>query len=310
MKISFITGAPQQTTFVEPIAAGLSGEHEVTRCYTLDQERIRQACQSDIIWLEWCREHTIAITNQVPAWLRGKRVIVRLHSYEALYDLYKQVDWQLVTDLIGVARHVLHRVMPFIHAQNPSIKVHHIPNGVDTDKFTMPADKQHTWRIGHLGHVNNKKGPDKWPDIFHYLLKHCGEDIHFHFGGKFQDPRYEVYLPHIIKQMGVADRVHFDGVITDVAAWFADKTYVLCSSPWESQNMSVMEGMSCGLKPLVHNFPGAADIYLDEHIWTTLDDLVFMIGFDEWKPKRYRDFIVRNYRFEDMLERIRGVVGC
>lgn len=308
MKIAFVAGNEQQTTFIAPIAVALSTEHEVTECYTLNQEKIRQACEADVIWLEWAREHTMAITQQFPAWLRGKRVIVRLHSYEALYDLHKQVDWSVVTDIIGVAKHVLHRVMPHIHSQNPKIAVHHIPNGVDVEKFTIPEGKQQNRRIAHLGNINNKKGPDKWPDIIHTLLKHTGEDIHFHFGGKFQDSRYEVYLPHIVRQMGVEDRVHFDGAITDVPGWFADKSYVLCASPWESQNMAVMEGMACGLKPLVHNFPGACDIYREEHIWTTLDDLIFMVGFDKWQPQRYRDFIVKNYRFEDMLERIRAIL--
>jgi glycosyltransferase involved in cell wall biosynthesis len=140
---------------------------------------------------------------------------------------------------------------------------------------------------------------------FASLLKKTEKPFQLFIGGEFRDRRYKEYMPHIIRQLGLEQRVHFDGFIADVPGWLRDKHFIVCSSPFEGQIVSVMEGMACGLRPLVHDFPGASEVYDPDFVWTSIDDFAAAVmdegGYD---PARYRQFIGERYDLADQMRKI------
>ena len=121
-------------TFLPDIVNRLEDTYNVRSYYGNDQRTIEEIINwSDIIWLEWANELTIHVTQNCD--LTNKKVIVRLHSYEALSGYCTQINWAKVNTLIFVAKHV----REVIEKQNikipGTVKKVIVHNGIDTKKF-------------------------------------------------------------------------------------------------------------------------------------------------------------------------------
>ena len=58
----------------------------------------------DICWFEWC-DSVLVYASHLPA-AKNKKIICRLHSYEAFTNYPNNVDWSNVDKLIFVADHI------------------------------------------------------------------------------------------------------------------------------------------------------------------------------------------------------------
>ena len=87
-----------------------------------------------------------------------------------------------------------------------------------------------------------------------------------------------LYFKQMIKELKLENNITFTGWQDNLDKWLEDKNYILCTSVLESQNISVMEAMSKGIRPLIHNFVGANNIYPNRYIWNTIDECVDMLN--------------------------------
>ena len=101
--------------------------------------------------------------------------------------------------------------------------------------------------------------------------------------------------------MDLADHVVFHGWVEDIPAWLDDKHFLLTTSVFESFGYGIAEAMAAGLKPLIHNFPGAARLYPSELTFNTVAQCVDAALSDDYAPAAYRRFVrkttVLNFSF-------------
>ncbi|MCK4913893.1 MAG: glycosyltransferase family 4 protein, partial [Planctomycetes bacterium] len=126
-------------------------------------------------------------------------------------------------------------------------------------------------------------------------------------GGISQDITLEQYLRHMINVLGLNDVVFFDGWQGDVNSWLADKHYIVSTSIMESQGMGLLEAMSCGLKPVIHNFPGASEIYPSEFLFNISEEFCEQILSETYDSQKYRQFVEKNYSLKNQLNKINGI---
>ena len=310
-KIAFLC-LPGLENFVEPISKNLRTKYNTNLVAENSlYEGLKAIQEADIVWLEWANEMAWKITTspQLQQLLSERQVIIRYHSYELFHHTPAKINWEMVDDVIFVAEHV-----KLLAARDlgPSVRVHHIPNGLDHNIFGYEgklAEKENTRQLVLLGHLNHKKGLSLLAHCFCDLQKKSGREYHLHIAGDTQDKRYDHYFAHIFEQMGIIEDISFHNYVTDVPGFLQDKSHILCTSPWESQNLSVMEGMLCGLRPLVHNFPGSTDIYVEEDIWTTIDEFSELVMDEDWDPEGYRSWVVHNYALENSLGQIDKILS-
>lgn len=159
-----------------------------------------------------------------------------------------------------------------------------------------------------MGYINYKKGP--------MLLLHTFKAIHdiddkyeLYIAGKYQDERYRLYFRQMAHEFGLENSICYQGWQNDLNGWLEDKDYILCSSLLESQNISVMQAMAKGIKPVIHNFVGATDIYPAKYLWNSIDDAAKQVTAAEYVSEEYRKYIKENYSLEAAISKIKKLLA-
>ena len=260
---------------------------------------------SDISWFEWCTD--LAMNgSQLPKVCKN---IIRLHRYEAYLDCPKEVNWDNVDVLITVGNwcvnEILCRKVPDIGSRT---RIMEIANGVDLEKFRF-VERPRGKNIAFVGDLRLVKNP--------MFALQCMQRLHsidseykLFFAGRIPevDAFVEQYLRHMVDVLGLKGVVFFDGRQEDISSWLADKHYIVSTSVIESQGMGILEGMASGLKPVIHNFPGAKQTFAPEFLFNTAEDFCEQILSAEYEPRRYRLFVEERYLLQTQLKRINEVL--
>ncbi|HEX3015669.1 MAG TPA: glycosyltransferase [Desulfobacteria bacterium] len=286
-------------SFLAEIIQGLKADYETRKVIVTNYRQIDEGMHwADICWFEWCDEligygskHKLAT---------GKKLICRLHSYEAFSNYPNNVQWSNVNALIFVAAHIRDFLQSQIKLQGTKTFV--IPNGLRADKYTF-VPRHKGYNVAYMGYVNYKKGPMLLIQVIKALVDRNPKYKLF-IAGKFQEARYVLYFQQMIAELGLSDNVIFDGWQTDINQWLNDKDYIISTSLLESQHLSIMEAMCKGIKPVVHNFVGARQVYKSMYVWNTIDEAVQMIESEEYNSFDYREFVEANYSYERQIDGI------
>jgi tetratricopeptide (TPR) repeat protein len=251
---------------------------------------------SDISWFEWCT-NLAAIGSNKP---KVCKMIVRLHRYEAYSNWPSQVKWQNVDTLITVGNPMVTQTLtarvPGIMEMTNAVS---IPNGVNLEKFRF-VDRRKGKNIAFLANLRMVKNPA--------FLIQCMQKLHYidkeyklFIAGNIVEPELEQYLRHIVKALKLQDAVVFEPFQRDVFGWLCDKHYIVSTSIIESQGMSILEGMACGLKPVIHNFQGAESIYPKEFLFDIAEQFCEQILSQDYQSAKYRRYVEERYSLTGQL---------
>lgn len=296
--------------FIDPIIEGLSENYTIRKFIIRTQQEIYNAIEwADIVWLEWCNQAAIIATNYEG--IKGKKVIVRLHSYEIFTDFPKQINWYNVDRLIFVAPHIRDILNELIPNNEFKVKTEVIYNGIDIDN--IPFKKRvPSFNIAWVGFINYKKNPQMALQI---LKKLADTDKRYilHVAGSFQDSRYKIYLEYMIKEMGLQDNIKFYGWVDDMQRFWEDKNYLLHTSIHESFGYGIFEAMARGIKPIIHNFRGARELYPvhpdEDLIFDTVEEAADKIMVKEYNSSEYRDWIIKKgWTLERQIKQIKNII--
>jgi len=292
---------PGMDSFLGDIIQGLSDDYFVRKIIVSDFRQIDEGMEwADVCWFEWCDE--LVIYGSALPQARQKKIICRLHSYEAFTEYIHKAEWENIDKVIFIADHIRN----FVLEQQKQIRTEQtviIPNGIDPEKYTFRKCGP-GFNVAYVGYLNYKKGPMLLLHTFKALYDRDNR-YKLYIAGKFQDFRDELYFNQMIKEFGIGSNVYFEGWQDDINHWLDDKNYILCTSLLESQNISVMQAMCKGIKPVIHNFVGARGIYPDEYIWNTVDEAVEAITGTTYESEKYREFVGKNYSLAGQLKQIR-----
>lgn len=292
-------------SFLGDILEGLSGEYETKKVIVNELIQIDEGMKwADICWFEWCDE-LVAYGSKVEL-SKTKQIICRLHSYEAFTDYPINVNWANVDKVIFIAKHIRDNVLKKVS----SLKIEQIaviPNGIDLKKYNFKPRKI-GFNIAYVGYLNYKKGTML---LLHTFKAIFDKDNRYklYIAGNFQDEREVLYYKQMIVEMGLERNVIYDGWQDNLNKWLDDKNYILCTSLLESQNMSVMQAMAKGIKPLVHNFVGCKLIYPEKYVWNCYSDIFKIIEEQKYNSQEYRAFIENRYSLEQMNKSISNYIA-
>ena len=268
--------------------------HEVRNRYTF---HLPDAEWADLLWFDCVDGNLVLASTQYYDLLKNKRVIARGIDIDIWVGHFGRVDWSVVGDLIFIARHIKENAMSRYNFPE-GLRIHHIPCGVDLRRITMRQNPVRNNKIAVVMRLWHGKGID-------YLLQLAlmMPDYEFHVLGKDgMENWYRAYFQHIAPP-NLIRTAHVD----DINAWYEDKSVILVTSKKEAFSYAAAEGMAKGLKPVIHDFYGAADIWPDEYRWRVLCEAKRMIKGGDYNPDEYRAYIADNYSLETMMQEINEV---
>ncbi len=300
-------------------APRLKGEYEVS--IHADGTAPHTVANSDIIWLEWANETAVQLTRMMAQGVHPfdmteqearPKVVVRLHSYEAFTNMPGMIDWSVVDHLAYVADHVreiAEEYNPFL--ANTGCRCTIIPNGVELDSIEH-LDPGPGFDIAVVGSINHKKNPAMALQVIQELIEEYDSRFRLHWAGAFQDPRYEVYLSHMVELMELEDHVKFYGHVDDMDSFWRGKNYLLHTSVHEGHSYAIMEAMARGIQPVIHNYYGADRQYREEWLFDSARFAAEKIAFGENCHRRFpsRPWVEeKGWTLDDQVANIRKLLG-
>ncbi|QBY01590.1 glycosyltransferase family 1 protein [Rhodophyticola sp. CCM32] len=151
------------------------------------------------------------------------------------------------------------------YLQRPATVIRH---GIDTDSFTLPADRAAAKTalglppgplIGCFGRIRAQKGTDVFVDAMCNLLRDQPEAVAIVMGratGKHQE--FERRLKAQVQAAGLSDRLLFlpEVPVHDMARWYQALDLFIAPQRWEGFGLTPLEAMACGV-PVIATKVGA-----------------------------------------------------
>jgi Glycosyltransferase len=306
-KIAFFSAPNGGDKFLEDIIEKIFiiDTYEVKKVIVKNYSQMDKAMEwADICWFEWCDGLIAYASNSEIS--KHKKIICRLHYYEVFTEIINNIKWNRIDNVIFVSDFVKNKFQEKLQIWDDKKNVV-IPNGINLDKFKY-LPKERGYNIAFLASIDLRKNPMLVIQYFYEIWKKDNR-YHLYFGGDIIDELLEEYLIGILKTLKIEKNVHFDGRIEreQLNNWFKDKHFIISGSIGEGHPVGIMEAMSCGLKPLIHYFPGVYDFYPKDYVYSSFREFKDIIE-NEYESHQYRQYIYNNFSLEKQIESILRVL--
>ena len=284
-------------SFTGEIAESLDGDYSVVVSKEFNPSL---AWWADLLWFDFCDANIVEATRMA-GW--EQQLICRVHGFEA-YDTSTagQVNWESVDDLIFVSDHLKNDFLnrfPAARAANS----HVIPNGIDLSKWKYKK-RSHGRTLGYAGYLKAGKNVSSILNI----LKELPNDYVLKIAGEWQCDKEQKFFEHLSTRVGLSERVYIEPWRDDMDRWFESIDYLVSTSISESFSYVIGEAMAKGIKPILIDRPGAANLWGEEFLFKSAGEAAAMMMADSpYDSKRYRK-IAGRYAIEKQMKSIRGLL--
>jgi len=292
-------------SFLGDIINDLSDKYWVRKIIVSDFKQIDAGMEwADICWFEWCDE-LIVYGSRLPL-AKEKKIVCRLHRYEVFTDSPSKVIWGNVDKLIIVTGHLKELLETNFPGISNQVDIVIIENGVDVDKYGF-TKRANGFNIAMVGYIHSRKNPVMALQIIEKLVK-VDKRYKLYVAGQFQEEIIKLYWDYQLKRMRIEDNVIFEGWQNDISSWLEDKNYLLSTSIHESFGYGIAEAMARGIKPVIHDFLYANEIWSEDLLFNTVDEAVDSIINGQYESERYRTFIEERYSLKKQMMQINRLI--
>lgn len=299
---------PGLETFLGDIVSFLESRYEVRTCYSRDGGELASAVEwADLVWLEWANELAVELTQKLES-LRTKKVICRVHRYEVFRPFFKNIQWQYLDKVVFVAgfiRDLALQIVPDLHKQTSTEILH---NGIHLERFRFNR-RQPGYSLAVIGYIHSRKNPFFWPIIIS-KLKAMDRRYTLHVAGEFQEAECKLYLQQMINKLDLAENIKFHGYQKFIHQWLEDKDYLLATSVHESFGYTIGEAMAMGIRPVVHCFPGAEELWPKRCLFSSIEEAISMVrDKGNYDSLMYRSFVEKHYSLHQQLLKVDKLIA-
>ena len=243
----------------------------------------RLCAEADAVWTEWANEDAFAAAASGLC----RRLIVRLRGFEAFGPLDK-LEWSNVDALVYESpflKQLVEEKLPGLRG----FRSHVIPSGIDVDNIPFKMRKP-----GPVVALVARGVADKGYQLAFEWARHR-PDVQLHVALALPEPRLLRYLEYT-KPANVTIHPQVDTVkwLDEIGA-----NYLLSASNWESLGYTIAEAMALGIKPLIHDTPGAGLNWPEMARWLTLHELDTLVFHDPsnkmWDVASYHSDVYRHF---------------
>lgn len=267
---------------------------------------------ADLIYIEWCetpaieasrlRAHYDGVYDHMGVrgerekqhsgdfdW-SGKPIYIRAIDIDVYYGHFRAVQWENITGLIYIARHIWERMHPYVFPE--TLKIAHVPLSVDVEAWKFAVRDGQKKQIAWINHHWSAKGMPLMIQAFNQLIKMTGDPswhLHIVENGKSTEWWLFDYITHMTRKFGLEKNITYHQSVPNVDEFLDGMDYVVSSSHKEAFSLLTAEALAKGIKTLTHNWWGAEDIWPEEIIWSTIDEFVAKMTNGIYDSAHYRE---------------------
>ena len=149
-------------------------------------------------------------------------------------------------------------------------------------------------RIAAVGPWDARRNP-MFAVMCFQKLNFLDPDTRLHLAGAFTDPATERYVRSMIEMLELDNVVFLDGPVKDIKKWLRDKQYILSTAIDGAGLEDVWLAMACGLRPVVHAFPGADQRLPGECLFMLAEEFCTRILNDSYDAAAHRAIAQRQF---------------
>jgi hypothetical protein len=290
MRIAYIS-SERANDYYQEVATVLEQFGEMTH---YESARDCSLNNFDMVFVEFIGENAIIASHDTSP----KTLIIRTHGVEVYEANLNAVRWENV-DVFGVLTNHQFQFFNEQRLQSRPKRWAVLPLPAMVKQF-QPKSSNYTKDVGLIGHITGRKGHDQIP----LFLKEYPE-YHVHVLGKtclYGGPVWE-FAKWNVHRMGMDGHLHYQKHLShdEVPGWFQSKSYVWLPSIEEAQSRVLMEGMLCGLTPIIRRWAGAEELWPPENIYDDISDIGRILEMPP-DPDRYRKWILDRFGFNVVKE--------
>jgi hypothetical protein len=281
---------------------------------------------ADVIWFDTCDNNLTSATNPGSAilddeanykpWdlhdmdLSNKKVICRPIDIEVWQGHWSASKWDVVDDIIFIAPHIRDIIDPNALPEYKGAKIHTINCAVNLDRYKF-AERGPGFDIAVVGERWMSKGADYILQIA-LKLKQIDSRYKIHWLGKRSDYQWELayfddFIEHHELPIEITNWIEGDDGVDN---FLEGKNYLLSASHKEAFGYNIAEAMAKGIKPVVHRFYGADDLW-PGMVWSGIDEAIEMITeTDNYHSGEYRQYLIDlGYDLPSMMEKFDAIIN-
>jgi glycosyltransferase involved in cell wall biosynthesis len=233
--------------------------------------------------------------------------IFYMRRYEFFEPEWRKIDWNKVDHMVFVNSFIKKAVEDWFKENDINIPTSLIYNSVDTKKWTF---KERTFNnnIGMVCFIHPKKNLT----LAAQVLAALPSKYSLHLAGACQDWALLEYINHICheshRKFYWYGRLKFEML----DSWWDMMDCCLSVSMSEGNPNNVIEAMAKGIKPVVHNWPGAIDQFPEECVFNTVESACQIIQNDDYDSSKYRQWAEDRYslkNYDQMYDIIKQVTA-
>ncbi|MBP8909959.1 MAG: hypothetical protein KBI32_00465 [Phycisphaerae bacterium] len=235
------------------------------------------------------------------------RIVVSVRRSDLCDRWAKDVCWENVSILVQIGSSAVEEVLveqvPDIRNRTRLVVV---PNGVNLQRYALRR-RERGKNLACIGCLTMQANPA--------FLIQCMQKLHYldpeyrlSFAGSFESPLLEQYIRHMVRTLDLTEVISFEPSYGELNSWLSDKHYIVACGIGEEQIEALLAGMACGLKPIVHNFPGADKLFPSQHLFNIAEQFCERVLGREYEPEQYRRFVEQRYPLDQQLSRVNGIL--
>ncbi len=235
-------------------------------------------------------------------------MVISLRTSDVRARWAQDMSWENVSVLAPIGSSAVEEML---RAQVPDLRRRTrlvvVPYGVDLRRYALRRRDRgkHLACIGGLTLEANPAFLLQCMQKLHYL----DPEYRLSFAGTFESPLLEQYVRHMVRTLDLTGVVSFESRPGDWNAWLSDKHFIVGGGLGESQMEGLLLGMACGLKPVVHHFPGADKLLPPQHLFHIAEQFCEQVRAGDYRPAQYRRWVEERYPLEPRWRTVEDILG-
>jgi glycosyltransferase involved in cell wall biosynthesis len=267
-------------------------------------EQIHQVLEwCDVAWFEGCDE----VVSRVSECENNQKIIVRVHNEDVYEGRIKLIDWKNVDVVIlGSDTFVREAFFDSVGTLGIAEKTLTMDGGIEFGGFELKHREQGK-NLACVCDLVLRTNPMFLLQCMQ-KLNYLDSEYRLYIAGEFSDKATEQYINHMVETLGLSETIYFEGKVENLSSWFSDKHYVVWTGIGSEGLEGALWGMACGLKPVIHNFPGSQEIFDSEFLFNLSEDFCKQVLSRNYEPQRYMEFVKARYNFDKQKQAVNDIL--